>query len=101
MISQDDPRLSFQEALELVSLPPRDGASSQVRRFMGTRAAHLPGVEIEFNIHTAAFGGHVYGQSALAVCRTLRELEDQKGTKPSERLGLHVCDVPPRKSRGV
>ncbi|KAK0646838.1 thioesterase-like superfamily-domain-containing protein [Cercophora newfieldiana] len=90
MTSQDDPRLSFQEALELVNLPPHNGASSQARRFMGTRAAHLPGVEIEFNVHTAAYGGHVYGQAALAVCRAQRELEDQKGVKPSDRLGLHT-----------
>ncbi|KAK0623728.1 thioesterase-like superfamily-domain-containing protein [Immersiella caudata] len=89
MVTPEDPRLPFQEALELVKLPPRDGAPSQTR-WMATHNAHLPGAELEFNVHTAAYGGHVYGQAALAVCRALRKLEDQKGTKPSERLGLHT-----------
>ena len=94
MAARADPRLSFQEALELVKLPSQDGPSSQAQRFMATRAAHLPGVEIEFSMHVAAYGGHVYGQAALAACRALRELEDEKGMKPSERLGLHVRRMP-------
>ena len=84
-----DDRLTFQEALNLVKLPT--GTVSQ--RFMSTRAAYIPGQELHSGLprlHSAAYGGVAYGQAALAACRTWRELEDQKGTKPSERLGLHV-----------
>jgi len=41
-------------------------------------------------MHKAAFGGHVYAQSGLAVCRAWGKLEDQNGVKPSARLGLHT-----------
>lgn len=84
-----DDRLTFQEALNLVKLPP--GTASQ--RFMSTRSAYVPGQELHSGLprlHSAVYGGVAYGQAALAACRTWRELEDQKGTKPSERLGLHV-----------
>ncbi|KAK4131541.1 Thioesterase/thiol ester dehydrase-isomerase [Trichocladium antarcticum] len=91
MAPKDNPPLPLQEALDLVRLPPVGGA----RRFMATRAAYLPGSdyppEKEMPVmHTAAFGGHVYGQAALAVSRAWRELEDEKGTKPSDRLDLHT-----------
>lgn len=90
MAPQDDPPLPLHEALELVKLPP----AGEVRRFMATRAAYLPGSDFTDKeipvMHKAAFGGHVYGQAALAVSRTWRELEDEKGAKPSERLDLHV-----------
>lgn len=91
MATEDAPRLTFQESLELIQLPPLAGAPSSTRRFMSTKTAHVPGIELEFEMHKAAYGGHVYGQAALAACRVIRELEDQKQTKPSERLGLHVC----------
>lgn len=90
MAFDNDPPLPLQETLQLVKLP-REG---EVRRFMGTRAAYLPGSDFTDDeipmLHKAAFGGHVYGQSALAVCRAWKELEDEKGAKPSERLDLHV-----------
>ncbi|KAK1831458.1 acyl-thioesterase [Podospora conica] len=90
-MSSPDPRLSFQEVFELVKLPPA-GSDKTEQRFMSKRAAYVPGADLPQSLprpHKAAFGGHVYGQAALAVSRTLRELEDQKGTKPSERLGFH------------
>ncbi|GAB1321034.1 palmitoyl-CoA hydrolase [Madurella fahalii] len=91
MPSEDEPPLSFQEALDLVKLPRR----GDVRRFMATRAAYLPGSDFTKDkempmVHSAAFGGHVYAQSALAAYRAWRELEDEKGVKPSERLDLHT-----------
>ncbi len=100
MASPDDipaTPLPLQEALELVKLP----AQGEARRFMGTRIAYMPGGDYPESIrkhmsgHKAAFGGHVYAQTALAVARTQRELEDEKGTKPSERLDLHVRNTQP------
>ncbi|KAK4039400.1 thioesterase-like superfamily-domain-containing protein [Parachaetomium inaequale] len=85
------PPLPLQEALHLVKLP----SAGEARRFMGTRAAYLPGSDFTAdsgmpNTHTAAFGGHVYAQAALAAARAWRELEDEKGAKPGERLDLHT-----------
>jgi hypothetical protein len=65
---------------------------------MGTRAAYVPGSDYTaeksmLGVHKATFGGHVYAQAALAAARTCRELEDQRGTQPEERLDLHVCIV--------
>ncbi|KAH6839556.1 thioesterase-like superfamily-domain-containing protein [Chaetomium sp. MPI-CAGE-AT-0009] len=81
----------LQEALDLAKLP----SSGEARRFMGTRAAYLPGSDFMTDgdapvFHKAAFGGHVYAQSALAAVRAWRELEDEKGAKPAERLDLHT-----------
>ncbi len=92
--------LPLQEALELVKLP----AQGEARRFMGTRIAYMPGGDYPDSIrkhmsgHKAAFGGHVYAQTALAVARTQRELEDEKGTRPAERLDLHVRKLQPSTS---
>ncbi len=102
-------RLAFQEQMEIVKLPPSTAAKQsaqdgegEVRRYMGKRAAWLPGAgDIPATgfygrgkpmprAHTAAYGGHVYSQSALAVCRAWREEEDRRGVKEEERLGLHV-----------
>ncbi|KAK3954539.1 thioesterase-like superfamily-domain-containing protein [Pseudoneurospora amorphoporcata] len=90
--SEYDKLLSFQEALELVKLPPD---STSQYRFIGTRSAYLPGCdyppEKEMpSFHSAAYGGHVYAQSALAACRTWSEIEDQKRTPQSQKLGLHT-----------
>jgi hypothetical protein len=92
MPSDDEPPQSLQEALHLAKLPPAGGA----RRFMGTRSAYLPGSDITglegstLTAHKAAFGGHVYAQAALAVAQAWREMEDERGAKPSERFDLHV-----------
>ncbi|SPQ26275.1 10fbc22b-a390-49e8-a39a-079818295fe4 [Thermothielavioides terrestris] len=89
--SDDDPPLPLKEALAIVRLP----SEGQSRRFMGTRKAYLPGSDYTPDkgtprMHRAAFGGHVYAQAALAVARTWRELEDERGTRPGERLHLHT-----------
>jgi hypothetical protein len=99
MPSDDDTRQSFQEAMALVELSAKEGGAA-AKRFMGTRAAWLPGSDImpqdpeqaqaSHRGHTAAYGGHVYTQSGLAVCRAWKELEDKRGVKDSERLGIHV-----------
>lgn len=116
-------RKTFQESMELVPLPavapnPRfasasasslsnaDG-SSNVARFMSRRGAWLPGADLRkemdelrrdrpgFPVHTAAFGGHVYAQSVLAVCKTLEQEAAAAAAHPDSRtdvgsLGLHT-----------
>ena len=95
--------------LPVVKLPPPpSGAAGAARegdgeptRYMGLRAAWLPGSDIMAtkiqgkqrpmaSIAPRAFGGQVYAQSALAVCRAWREQEDRSGVPEAERLGLHV-----------
>jgi hypothetical protein len=88
------PPLPLQEALHLVKLP----STGETRRYMGTRAAYLPGSDFTADAgvpstHTAAFGSHVYTQAALAAAQAWRELEDERGAKPGERLDLHVCSL--------
>ncbi|KAK3400879.1 thioesterase-like superfamily-domain-containing protein [Sordaria brevicollis] len=90
--SEYDKLLSYQEALELVKLPPD---STSQYRFIGTRSAYLPGCDYPPEkempaFHTAAYGGHVYAQTALAACRTWSEIEDQKKIPKSQKLGLHT-----------
>ncbi len=95
-------RLTFQEALELIPLP----SQGHSRRYSSTRAAFLPASDIPLTEDlvgpgkplalwpTAAFGGHVYAQAGLAVCRALQELDDgqTEGAKGRlKKLGLHVC----------
>ncbi len=84
------PPLPLQEALELVKLPTAPGAP---RRYMGTRAAYVPGSDYtgesrRMSLHKAAFGGHVYAQSALAAMRAWREVEGEG--REGERLDIHV-----------
>jgi hypothetical protein len=94
-------RLPFHEQLKLVELPTETG-NEYGKRYMSTRKAYLPGEELEVHAdsvregknversHTAAYGGQVYAQSALATCRALAEDEKQRGVDSSKRLGLHV-----------
>ncbi|KAJ4287059.1 hypothetical protein N0V88_007825 [Collariella sp. IMI 366227] len=92
MAADDEPAaLPFQEAMDVARLP----SQGESRRFMGTRAAYLPGSDYSGEVsipstHRAAFGGHVYGQSALVVARTWKEMEDEKGAKEDERFDLHT-----------
>ncbi|KAK4120259.1 Thioesterase/thiol ester dehydrase-isomerase [Parathielavia appendiculata] len=95
MTPVEEPVQSLQEALNLVRLP----SEGQIRQFMSTRAAYLPGSDLTIpagNVrmitHKAAFGGHVYAQAALAVVRAWREMEDEKGTKLSDRLDIHTIN---------
>jgi hypothetical protein len=101
-----DTRLSFQEAMDIVELPAQSGHESNskpMKRYMGTRAAWLPGSDLPLNAtsapegmpskpptYKAAFGGQVYAQSALATCRALVDAQKKKGVKDPNRLGLHV-----------
>ncbi|EFX05351.1 acyl-thioesterase [Grosmannia clavigera kw1407] len=87
-------RLAFQEAMELLPLSTADGG----RRFMSRRGAWLPGLDLEelrssfgsgqFRAHDAAFGGHVYSQSVLAVCKTVGE--EDGGKENGASPGLHT-----------
>ena len=89
--------------MDLLKLPSGDSDKGTVKRYMGTRAAWLPGSDLPFLSglaglgkpfakvkHGAAFGGNVYSQGALATCRALAEEEEKKGLANTERLGLHV-----------
>ena len=109
MVAPEAARLSFQEQMELAELPSdTQSNTAATRRFMGTRGAYLPGF-LDYGpgvdmprMHKAAFGGHVYAQSGLAVCRAWGKLEDQNGVKPSARLGLHVsCKRPGSDTHGA
>ncbi|KAH6612239.1 thioesterase-like superfamily-domain-containing protein [Chaetomium sp. MPI-SDFR-AT-0129] len=91
MAPKNNSPLPLQEALNLVKIP----SSGETRRFMGTRSAYLPGSDFDEekgipSVHSAAFGGHVYAQSVLAASQAWRELEDERGTTPTERLGFHT-----------
>ncbi|CAK7272930.1 hypothetical protein SEPCBS119000_005383 [Sporothrix epigloea] len=96
-------RKTFQESMGLVRLPPAapatapsSSANDTVTRYMSTGGAWLPGADLQaevlqftqgrtgFPTHTAAFGGHVYAQSVLAVCQTL------ESTIAQNSLGLHT-----------
>ena len=96
MLPDPENLLSFQEAMDLVPLPPV--TTGPVRQFMATTPAYLPGSDYPEEkemptIHAAAFGGHVYAQSGLAAWRVWRELEDKKGVAKKGRLGLHVGTI--------
>ena len=97
MASQDaDLRLTFQESMALAQLQDKGPANNTQKRYMGTRPAWLPGSDLPDLIlatgksHGAAYGGHVYVQSSLAICRALTEDEEQRGVSADEKLGLHV-----------
>jgi hypothetical protein len=97
-------RLSFQETMDLVELPASgENNNRSVVRYMGTRAAWLPGSDLSVSVqsiraggkpvvsaHKAAFGGQVYAQAALSMCRALQDSQKQKGAKATTKLGLHV-----------
>lgn len=97
-----DARQSFQEMAELVELPSGSGGSGSVRRYLGTRAAWLPGSDLFTDAksvhegfrnvmpHKAAFGGHVYAQAALAMCRAMAATRTENGVNASTTPGLHV-----------
>ncbi|KAK3900689.1 hypothetical protein C8A05DRAFT_17024 [Staphylotrichum tortipilum] len=94
------PPLPLQEALELVKLPNAPGAApgTTAHRYMGTRAAYVPGSDYtgesrRLSLHKAAFGGHVYAQSALAAVRAWREVEAEG--REGERLDIHVSTYLP------
>lgn len=98
-----DARQSFQEMVELVELPSGSAGDSSVKRYLGTRAAWVPGSDLFTTIQSirdgdraitpykAAFGGHVYAQSALAVCRAMAAAWTEKGAKTSALPDVHVC----------
>jgi hypothetical protein len=100
--AREDDRLTFQEQLELVELPVAENSHQSLKRYMSTRQAWLPGVELEVNFdsaregktvdrtHLAAYGGQVYAQGALATCRALADDEKARGVEKSRKLGLHV-----------
>jgi len=95
------PRQTFQEAMELVSLPSPD----QTKRYASVRAAWIPGSDIPRIqeligpgkvlpvLPTTAFGGHVFSQAGLAVSRAVEDFENSRGIGASRRLGIHVGET--------
>ncbi|CAK7225802.1 hypothetical protein SCUCBS95973_005986 [Sporothrix curviconia] len=95
-------RKTFQESMGLVRLlpaappPPSESPDNTITRYMSTSGAWLPGWDLHtemrslsdgrpgFPSHSAAFGGHVYAQSVVAVCQTLEAAITQNS------LGLHT-----------
>jgi len=91
-----DGRKTFQETMQMIELP----SSGEVKRFMSTASAWLPGSDVALSPallgpgkpfrgkHLAAYGGHVYCQAALAASRAV---EDMERTRSGDRaLDLHV-----------
>ncbi|KAH6661339.1 thioesterase-like superfamily-domain-containing protein [Truncatella angustata] len=78
-------RLTFQEAMSLLSLPSRSEDDVKgMRRFMSVRAAWLPGSDLKASeevsvvvknsiVNRNAFGGHVYCQAGMAAAQAMRE----------------------------
>lgn len=92
--------------MELVELPTEHTAgkdNKSVKRYMGTRAAWLPGIDLAVNVqsirggkpigpvHKAAYGGQVYAQSMVAIYRAMVDQQKSMGGKSSAKLGFHVC----------
>lgn len=114
-MASGDPRLSFEEAMELAELPlsPEAAAAGVTRRFISRRPAYLPGSDIEemaaltgpgkvlSTTHRGAFGGHVYSQAAAAVDHAAREeARQQTGGAGETKYGVHVGVVPGAFNRG-
>lgn len=92
-------RLTCQEALSLISLPDRLVDGQIIKRYMSRRSAWVPGVDFisltkevrAADINTNAYGGHVYGQAAIAASLSLEATQgaaSQNGQ--GKELGIHV-----------
>ncbi|KLU91250.1 hypothetical protein MAPG_09771, partial [Magnaporthiopsis poae ATCC 64411] len=100
-----DPRLSFEEVMELAELPlsPEAAAAGVTRRFISRRPAYVPGSDIEgveaitgpgkvfSNTPWGAFGGHAFSQAAAAVERVVsEEARQQTGGAGETKYGVHT-----------
>ncbi|KAK8029991.1 hypothetical protein PG993_011282 [Apiospora rasikravindrae] len=82
-------RLSFQEYMQLVELPPSSQpygsqhGAQQPKRYMSQRASWMPGIDLpspmreQVTFKGAAYGGHVYSQSGLAASKAFAEMREK------------------------
>ncbi|KAF4977942.1 hypothetical protein FZEAL_5590 [Fusarium zealandicum] len=81
------PRLSFQEALELIKLPDKTNASQTVKRFMSRQPAWVPGQDLPEEClgligpksTRGSYGGVVYAQASLAAARIVEQEDREQG----------------------
>ncbi|KAI1818382.1 Thioesterase/thiol ester dehydrase-isomerase [Poronia punctata] len=96
-------RLTFQEAMRLIALPDKVADDGKViRRYMSRRKVWITGDDLKplayemgarnFKSGTSAYGGHVYGQAALAASRAFRASQTADGNNSLEdkKLGIHT-----------
>jgi len=102
-------RLTFQEAMSLISLPiPSSSSSTErgkrkkgpkevTRRYMSRRRVWVTGEDLmplamemgasSFKTGTSAYGGHVYSQAALAASKAFRATQREKLNEKSGDMG--------------
>ncbi|KAI0409487.1 Thioesterase/thiol ester dehydrase-isomerase [Xylaria palmicola] len=95
-------RLTYQEALSLISLPDKAGADKGVvKRYMSQRRVWVTGDELiplamelgagNVNLMVSAYGGHVYSQAGLAASLTFRAAQKAAGRGDQDKkLGIHT-----------
>ena len=99
-MSQEDPRLTLQEFLELARV---SGAGERDARYMTTRPGWIPGSDLPWHqvfdsaspsqFHSATYGGCVYSMAGAAVLRAVADGQGAPGAT-SPALGLHVSSLP-------
>lgn len=60
--SRKDGRLTFQEAMRMMSLPDQQGPGGTIKRYMSERAAWSVGSDLDFVTFKAAYGGRKFSQ---------------------------------------
>ncbi len=94
-------RLTYQEAMSLISLPDKVASGGDVtRRYMSRRSAWIPGVdfvplamELGTGVFkpTATYGGHVYSQAGLAASLSFRAAQKAAANGGQDKkFGIHV-----------
>ncbi|KAI0444288.1 thioesterase-like superfamily-domain-containing protein [Xylaria telfairii] len=93
-------RLTYQEALSLISLPDRLVDGQIIKRYMSRRSAWIPGAEFALltkdvraiNANNNAYGGHVYSQAALAASLSLEAAQGAAASQNGQgkELGIHT-----------
>ncbi|KAI8946726.1 Thioesterase/thiol ester dehydrase-isomerase [Xylaria longipes] len=92
-------RLTYQEALSLISLPDKVVDGNIIKRYMSRRRAWLTGHELialtekpeVIGFKPGAYGGHVYSQASLAASLSLKAVQaaaSQNGVK--KKFGIQT-----------
>ncbi|GAW20751.1 hypothetical protein ANO14919_102620 [Xylariales sp. No.14919] len=97
-------RLTYQEAMSLVSLPDKIVSQGEIlKRYMSRRSAWVPGTDflplaIEqgisgFKLPIITYGAHVYSQAALIASISFRAARKEAGNGGrSKRFGIHQIE---------
>ncbi|KAI1426632.1 thioesterase-like superfamily-domain-containing protein [Xylaria sp. FL1777] len=95
-------RLTYQEALSLISLPDKVASGGQViKRYMSRRSAWVPAVDFvplamelgisSFKSAINTYGGHVYSQAGLAASLSFRAAQERGSNGVQDReFGIHT-----------